>query len=83
MSAQGKNFCQKLVMGQNIRTISDLLESSDASLTLPEGEFDGVLTPKTPQMTLRQGKTDAGRNMAIPGPKYGTRDPCPINAPAP
>jgi len=48
---QGKNFGRNLVMGRNIRCFKFLREIRDASLTLSQGNFDSVLTPKIREMT--------------------------------
>jgi len=48
---QGKNFCRNLVMGRTIRSFRFLREIRDALLTLSQGNFDSVLTPKTREMT--------------------------------
>jgi hypothetical protein len=48
---QGKIFCRNLVMGRNIRCFKYLREIRDTSLTLSQGNFDSVLTPKIREMT--------------------------------
>src|SRR6516164_919741 len=40
---------------------------------LPEGGFEGDLTPKTAQKTPRQGSKTTVRNVAFPGLNYGAR----------
>src|SRR6516165_8385784 len=83
-ATQGKNFCQKPVIGQNVRTISPLRRRLDALLTLPEGGFDGDLTPKTAQKTPRQGSETTvemwhfrGSNVA-PGHRIPTAQSCAV-----